>query len=144
MTSSQHAATPGAINSILKATKLRRDPFFLWEWYFALEHLTPSSFFVCLRQTGLLVVYVINAGISYLSYLEAKRVGQVSSATTTPLSLMRLVSILKPGSKGLLVHLMGGRWRYSGGVHCLELERNNAWKFGGASGPFWRLIQTAY
>eukprot|EP00904_Undaria_pinnatifida_P013031 jgi/Undpi1/8859/HiC_scaffold_25.g11321.m1 len=27
-------------------------------------------------KTGLLVVYVINAGISYLSYLEAKRVGQ--------------------------------------------------------------------
>lgn len=29
------------------------------------------------EQTGLLVVYVINAAIAYLSYLEAKRVGQV-------------------------------------------------------------------
>ena len=41
-----------------------------------------ASYFVCVSQTGLLVVYVINAGIAYLSYLEAKRVGQVSSGTT--------------------------------------------------------------
>ena len=30
------------------------------------------------QQTGMLVVYVINSAIAYLSYLEAKRVGQVS------------------------------------------------------------------
>lgn len=34
-------------------------------------------FFWVSEQTGLLVVYVINAAIAYLSYLEAKRVGQV-------------------------------------------------------------------
>lgn len=81
---------------------------------------------VCLSQTGLLVVYVINAGISYLSYLEAKRVGQVSSGTTTRQSLMGLVSILELGSKCVLLNLVGGRWRYSCGVHSLELGRNNA------------------
>lgn len=35
-------------------------------------------------QTGLLVTYAINSGIAYLSYLEAKRVGQVRKQPSIP------------------------------------------------------------
>lgn len=42
----------------------------------------------------MLVVYVINAAIAYLSYLEAKRVGQVSLAWMDPEA--RLLSFFSP------------------------------------------------